>query len=56
MKRMPNSPAKGSRGHVKQVCMLCGRPSKETICEPCRTKIQGESLHRKIHEEKHGKG
>jgi hypothetical protein len=32
--------------------MLCGKPSQESICEACKTKIHGETLHKKIQNEK----
>lgn len=38
----------------RQVCMMCGKPSKETICEVCKTKVQGELLHKKLETEKKG--
>ncbi len=38
----------------RQVCMICGKPSKETICEACKTKVQGELLQKKRETEKKG--
>jgi hypothetical protein len=35
--------------------MLCGKPSKESICEPCKSKVQGETLHKKSEIDKTGK-
>lgn len=35
--------------------MLCGKPSKESICDSCKSKVQGESLHKKVEGEKPGK-
>lgn len=32
--------------HRRHVCMLCGKPSKESICASCKSKVQGESLHK----------
>jgi hypothetical protein len=32
--------------------MLCGKPSPESICEACKTKIHSETLHKKIQNEK----
>lgn len=29
-------------------CMICGKPSDESICEPCKANIQGESLDKKM--------
>lgn len=31
----------------KKVCMLCGKPSEESICETCKNKVQGEALKKK---------
>ncbi len=36
-------------------CTICGKPSKEMICEPCRIKIRGEALEHKKEEEKAGR-
>jgi recombinational DNA repair protein RecR len=29
-------------------CMVCGKPSEQTICEVCKAEIQGEALDKKI--------
>ena len=29
-------------------CMLCGKPSTESICEPCKAAVQGEAAEKKI--------
>ena len=31
----------------KKVCMLCGRPSDDIICDACKADIQGEALEKK---------
>lgn len=31
----------------KKVCMICGKPSEASICDPCKTQIQGEALDKK---------
>jgi len=36
----------------KKVCMLCGKPSEESICETCKNNVQGEALKKKKHMEK----
>lgn len=36
-------------------CLICGKPSPETICERCKTKIQAENIRRKIQADKAGK-
>jgi len=41
------SPPKPSR----HVCHVCGKPSDETICDPCAMKIHLDALARKTHEE-----
>ena len=33
-------------------CMLCGMPSEESICESCKSNVQGEAAHRKQKMEK----
>ncbi|MCH7950134.1 MAG: hypothetical protein IH823_04775 [Candidatus Dadabacteria bacterium] len=39
----------------KKVCMLCGKPSEESICESCKSNVQGEAAHKKQKMEKHVK-
>ena len=29
-------------------CMMCAKPSTETICESCKVKVQGEAAEKKI--------
>jgi len=29
-------------------CMLCAKPSTESICESCKAKVQGEAAEKKI--------
>ena len=36
-------------------CLICGKPSQQTICEPCSIKVQGEMLEQKHDIEKKGK-
>ena len=31
----------------KKLCMVCAKPSEETICESCKAKIQGEAADKK---------
>ncbi len=33
-------------------CMLCGMPSEESICESCKSNVQGEATHMKQKMEK----
>jgi nucleotide-binding universal stress UspA family protein len=35
-------------------CLVCAKPSQETICDTCKAHIQGEALERKWREEKAG--
>ena len=36
-------------------CTVCGAATQdELICEPCRARIRGEALHRKLREERAG--
>lgn len=46
---------KHSGSRHREVCMICGKPSKESICEACKSKVQGEAFHKKIGAEKKGK-
>jgi hypothetical protein len=36
-------------------CLVCGQLSDGQICEPCKAKIRGEALERKLQEEKPGR-
>ncbi|MGB2692207.1 MAG: hypothetical protein WBB48_06770 [Thermodesulfobacteriota bacterium] len=36
----------------KKVCMLCGKPSEESICESCKSNVQGEATNQKQKMEK----
>ena len=29
-------------------CMMCGKPSKQRICESCRVKVEAEAIHGKL--------
>lgn len=40
---------------VLQRCLVCGAPSEDLICEPCRARIRGEALARKLREERAGR-
>ncbi len=39
----------------KHVCTICGKPSPETICEPCNAKIRGEMLEKRHEVDKAGR-
>ena len=30
------------------VCLMCGKPSKQRICESCRVKVEAEAIHGKL--------
>lgn len=36
----------------KKVCIVCGKPSKQTICERCEANIQAEAVDKKSKIEK----
>lgn len=40
---------------VLQRCLVCGARSEDLICEPCRARIRGEALARKLREERAGR-
>jgi hypothetical protein len=39
----------------KKTCMICGKPSVDTICESCKLKIQAEAVEKKQEIEKEGR-
>lgn len=36
-------------------CLVCAAPSEDLICEPCRARIRGEALEKKLKEERAGR-
>ncbi len=36
-------------------CLVCATPSRDLICEPCRARIRGEAVERKLSEMRSGK-
>ena len=38
------------------VCIMCGKPSKQRICESCKVKVEAEAIHHKLEAEKSDKG
>ena len=34
------------------VCMMCGKPSNQRICESCCAKIEAEAIHKKLKSDK----
>lgn len=55
MKQSSHHPAKHEEPHHRRVCMLCGKPSKESICQQCKSKVQGEHVRKQIQSVKTGK-
>jgi hypothetical protein len=43
------------KGKKEAPCMICGEISSESICLPCRNKIQGEAIEKKQQIEKKGR-
>ncbi len=37
-----------SDGRHGSVCIMCGRVSKQPICESCRVKVEAEAIHKKL--------
>jgi nucleotide-binding universal stress UspA family protein len=50
----PVSPAPGEEA-VETACLVCGQRSPDLVCEPCRARIRGEALDRKIRDERAGR-
>lgn len=50
-----NKKADVKTGEKKRVCMVCGKPSPTTICEPCEAKIRGEALEQRHEVDKAGR-
>lgn len=49
---MPSPDSNMSRSEAaRHRCYVCGKPSQETICDPCAMKIHLDALTRKTHEE-----
>jgi hypothetical protein len=46
---------KGSEVRRGSVCAMCGKPSKQRICEACRVKVEAEAVHHKLEADKSGK-
>ena len=46
---------KRSEERRHSVCMLCGKPSKQRICEACKSKVQAEAIQHKLQTDKSGK-
>ena len=36
-------------------CLLCGRPSPESICLSCQNRVQGEAIEKKQEQQKKGR-
>jgi len=40
---------------ILQRCLVCAAPAEDLICGPCRARIRGEALERKLREERAGR-
>ena len=56
MTALANAKSAQPTGETTQIalqrCMLCGKPSGETICHACADKVQGEAVNKKKREYK----
>ena len=34
------------------VCIMCGKPSNQRICESCKVRIEAEAIHKKLKADK----
>jgi universal stress protein A len=48
-------PAAAAAPTPARPCLVCGKPSDELICEPCRTRIRGEAVEQKREAERPGR-
>jgi hypothetical protein len=46
---------KRSEARRGSVCTMCGKPSRQRICEACRVKLEAEAIHHKLETDKAGK-
>ena len=51
----PRVPEAAEAPAVLQRCLVCAVPSEDLICGPCRARIRGEALERKLREERAGR-
>ena len=51
----PAEVASPEAAEVGTRCIVCAGPSPDLICEPCRTRIRGEALERKLQDERAGR-
>lgn len=51
----PREVAVEERAQAEAACLVCGKPSPHLICEPCRARVRGEALERKIRDERAGR-
>jgi hypothetical protein len=40
---------------IERPCMICGKPTTQTICPSCEIRIQGEAIDKKQQIEKKGR-
>jgi len=43
---------KRSGDQSDSVCMMCGKPSQQRICNSCSLKIEAEAIHKKLEADK----
>ena len=43
---------KRSDVRCSSVCIMCGKASKQPICESCRVKVEAEAIHKKVESDK----
>jgi hypothetical protein len=43
---------KRSDVRCSSVCIMCGKASKQLICESCRVKVEAEAIHKKVESDK----
>jgi nucleotide-binding universal stress UspA family protein len=51
----PPAPEAAPRTASERHCLVCGKPSQDRICDPCKARIRGEALGRKLEDEKAGR-
>lgn len=34
------------------VCIMCGKPSKQRICETCKVKVEAQAIRRELEDER----
>jgi hypothetical protein len=55
LRRRERTAPAGPEAEPVRHCRVCAQPSEDLICEPCRARIRGEALERKMVEERAGR-